>query len=190
MIFMNILYKARRNMAVLFLPLLVSSCSGSVDTGIFNIFSSSEPQLPCPQVEILPGADTITIFREGEGRDLIDVRFEGALAPVSGNCQYVDDDTAVVVDLVLRIDAVKGPAAESSVQEFPFFVAIADQYGKVLAKKIFNSPIEIAGGQRRGAVQEEIDQRIPLPGGKSGANYVIILGFQFTKEQFDRRVNS
>lgn len=163
--------------------LLASSCSGTVDTDIFSIFGSSKPPLPCPQVEVLPGADTITIFREGQGRDLVDVRFEGVIVPISGLCQYVDDDTAVVVDLVLRIGATKGPAAESQTEEFPFFVAIAEKSGKIIAKKIFYSPIEIVEGRRRGAVQEEIEQRIPLKGLKTGGDYVIIMGFQLTKEQ-------
>ena len=177
------LRKIIRPFMVTALSLLVSSCSGTVDTDIFSIFGSSKPPLPCPQVEVLPGADTITIFREGQGRDLIDVRFEGVIAPVSGECQYVDDDTAVVVDLILRIGATKGPAATSQTEEFPFFVAIAERTGKIVAKKIFYSPIEIAEGRRRGAVQEEIEQRIPLKGIKTGADYIIILGFQLTKEQ-------
>ena len=172
-----------RFLAITVMALLASSCSGSVDTNIFNVFGSPKPPLPCPEVEVLPGADTITIFREGQGRDLVDVRFEGVIVPVSGECQYVDDDTAVVVDLILQIGATKGPAAESQTEEFPFFVAIAETSGKIIAKKIFYSPIEIAEGRRRGAIQEEIEQRIPLKGLKTGGDYVIIMGFQLTKEQ-------
>lgn len=161
----------------------VSACSGSFDTDVMSIFSGPKAPLPCPQVEVLPGADAITIFREGEGRDLVDVRFEGVITPVSGECQYVDDETAVVANLILRIDATKGPAATSQSENFPFFVAIAQRDGKILAKKVFSSPVEIAEGRRRGAVQEEIEQRIPLTGIKTGYDYVIIIGFQLTKEQ-------
>ena len=163
--------------------LLTTSCSGSVDTDVFSIFGSSKLLLPCPQVEVLPGAETITIFREGEGRDLVDVRFEGIIAPFSGQCQYVDDDTAVVVELILRIGATKGPAATSQTEEFPFFVAIAEKTGKIIAKKVFYSPVEVEEGRRRATVQEELEQRIPLTGLKTGADYVIIIGFQLTREQ-------
>lgn len=170
--------------------LFVISCSGSVETGIFDVFGESKPPLPCPRLEVLPGTDSITIFREGEGRDLVDVRFEGVLAPVSGLCQYVDEDTAVVVELVLRIGAIKGPAAESQIEEFPFFVAIAERTGKIIAKEIFYSPIEIPEGRRRGAVQEEMEQRIPLTGLKTGGDYVIILGFQLTEDQLKLKQRS
>ncbi|MEX1034466.1 MAG: hypothetical protein WDZ54_00810 [Sneathiella sp.] len=165
--------------------MLTSACSGSVDTDIFSIFGSSKPLLPCPRVEVLPGAETITIFREGEGRDLVDVRFEGIIVPVSGQCQYVDDDTAVIVELILRIGATKGPAAESQAEEFPFFVAIAERSGKIIAKEIFYSPIEVEEGRRRATAQEELQQRIPLSGLKTGGDYVIIIGFQLTKEQME-----
>lgn len=165
--------------------LISTACSGSVDTDMFSVFGSPKPPLPCPQVEVLPGAETITIFREGEGRDLVDVRFEGIIAPFSGQCQYVDDDTAVVVELILRIGATKGPAATSQTEEFPFFVAIAERTGKIIAKKIFYSPVEVEEGRRRATVQEELEQRIPLTGLKTGGDYVIIIGFQLTREQMD-----
>ncbi|WP_373086703.1 hypothetical protein [Sneathiella sp.] len=174
-----------RYSALLSAALLLSSCSGSVDTGgIFSMFGAKEPLAPCPQVEVLPGAEAITIFREGKGRDLVDVRFEGLLTPVSGECQYVDDDAAVEVSLLLRIDATKGPAADSQSEEFPFFIAIAKKSGKIIAKRIFSSPIEIPEGRRRAAVQEEMEQRIPLSG-TTGGDYVIITGFQLTKEQME-----
>ncbi|MAZ02947.1 MAG: hypothetical protein CMN56_07400 [Sneathiella sp.] len=185
MTLLKFLYKLSR-MVVLGVPLfLVSACSGSVDTDIFNIFGSSKPPLPCPRVEVLPGAETITLFREGEGRDLVDVRFEGIIVPFSGQCQYVDDDTAVVVELILRIGATKGPAAESQTEEFPFFVAIAERSGEIIAKEVFYSPLEVEEGRRRATVQEELQQRIPLTGLKTGGDYVIIIGFQLTREQLE-----
>jgi hypothetical protein len=185
--------KSLRNLRWLVLSVAISfvaSCSGSIDTDVFDVFGKAKPPLPCPKLEVLPGTDSITIFQEGQGRDLVDVRFEGVLAPVSGLCQYVDDDSVVEVELVLRIGAIKGPAAEGQVEEFPYFVAIAERSGKILAKKIFYSPIEIPEGRRRGAVEEEIDQRIPLPGIKTGADYIIILGFQLTEEQLKLRQKS
>ncbi len=184
--FSSLVRRKTRMVALLVGTVFLSACSGSVDTGIFDIFEESVP-LPCPRVEVLPGADTIAIYREGAGRDLVDVRFEGALEAVSGICQYVDDDSAIVIELVLQIGAIKGPAADSQIEEFPFFVAIAERSGEIVAKKVFISPIEIPGARRRGAVQEEIEQRIPLSGGKTGRDYVIIYGFQLTQEQLDRR---
>lgn len=183
-------FRKLRSLAVTVATLFITSCSGSVDTDVLDVFGESKPPLPCPKLEVLPGTDSITIFREGQGRDLVDVRFEGVLAPVSGFCQYVDDDAAVEVEIIFRIGAIKGPAAESQIEEFPFFIAIAERSGEIVAKKIFSSPIEIPEGRRRGAVEEEIDQRIPLPGLKTGADYIIILGFQLTEEQLKLKQKS
>ncbi len=160
----------------------LSACSGSFETDVFGMFRSKTPW-PCPQVEVLPGADTITLYREGQGRDLVDVRYEGVITPVGGECVYVDDDSAIVANLILRIDATKGPAATGQSEDFPFFVAIARRDGRILAKEIFHSPVEFPDGRRRGAVQEEIEQEIPLTGITTGYDYVILVGFQLTKEQ-------
>ena len=162
---------------------ILTGCSGSIDTGLSDLFTADKPLLPCPKVSVLPNADTITVFRDGPGRDLVDVQYEGVIAPFSGECLYEDDDSLLIVELVLRIGAIKGPAATSQSHEFPFFVAIADQNKRILNKKILMSPIEVPEGKRRGAVQEEIVQRIPLPAGRSGRSYTIVLGFQLTQEQ-------
>ncbi len=166
------------------MSLMLTGCSGGFDTGIGDIFTEKQP-LPCPSVSVLPNADSITIFQEGPGRDLVDVLYEGVIAPVSGECLYENDDTELLVELILRIGAIKGPAARSQTQEFPFFVAIADPDKRILNKKVLISPIEVGEGRRRGAVQEEIVQRIPLPTGRTGRNYTIVLGFQLTKEQLE-----
>jgi len=164
--------------------LLLSACSGGIDTDLGGILGPSKPLLPCPKVTVLPNADNITIFQGGPGRDLVDVQFEGIIAPVSGECLYENDDSELQVELILRIGAIKGPAARSQIQEFPFFVAVADKSKNILNKKVFLSPIEIPTGRRRAAVQEEMVQRIPLPSGRSGRDYTIIVGFQLTPEQF------
>jgi hypothetical protein len=170
--------------------LFLSGCSGSMDADFGGIFGEKAPLPPCPSVVALPNADSITVFRDGPGRDLVDVQYEAVLTPVSGECEYQKEFTAVQVDLILRIGAVKGPAAMSQTQDFQFFVAIADSSKHILNKKIFTSPVEIPDGRRRGAVQEELAQYIPLPPGRSGEDYSIIVGFQLTQEQLDYNIKS
>jgi len=170
--------------------LFLSACSGGIDTDLGGVFGESKPLLPCPTVTVLPNADNITIFQNGPGRDLVDVQFEGVIAPVSGECFYEADDVALQIELILRIGAIKGPAARSQIQDFPFFVAVAEKSKKILNKKVFISPIEIPAGRRRAAVQEEMVQRIPLPSGRSGRDYTIVVGFQLTSEQFKFNQNT
>ncbi|MBO6825436.1 MAG: hypothetical protein JJ879_04490 [Sneathiella sp.] len=161
--------------------MFLAGCSGGFETDMF----SSEPEIviACPKVSVLPYADQITIFREGPGRDLVDVEYEGVIAPVSGECVYEDDYAWVEVDLILRVGAIKGPAAISNEQSFDFFVAVADSDNRVLNKKVFDSPVVVPEGRRRGAVQEELSQRFPIMSGQRGSNYRIIVGFQLSQEQ-------
>ena len=160
--------------------LLISACSGDFGT---DLFSAEERYLPCPNVTILPGADTITVFRPGPGRDLVDVTYEGSIEPLKGECVYEDDDSLIMVELFLQINAVKGPAANENKVNLPFFIAIADRDRKVLSKRVFESPIEIPDGKRRGAVLEEMVQKIPILSGRDGRDYTIVLGFQLSNEQ-------
>ena len=161
--------------------IFLAGCSGGFDTDIFS--TEEAVVIACPKVSILPYADQITVFREGPGRDLVDVEYEGVISPVSGECVYEDDYARVEVDLILRIGAIKGPAAISNEQSFNFFVAVTDGKNRVLNKKVFDSPVVVPEGRRRGAVQEELRQRFPIVSGQRGSDYKIIVGFQLTKEQ-------
>lgn len=175
-------FKPMKSIAILAGTLILSACSGGMDS---DFFSMEKRVLPCPNVSVLPNADNITIFRQGPGRDLVDVEFEGVIVPTSGECVYEDDDSLVLAELILRIGAIKGPAATGQKKMFPFFVAIADKNKRILSKKVFESPVVIPEGKRRGAVQEEIVQRIPIMSGLSGRDYTIVLGFQLTSEQLE-----
>ncbi|WP_169567807.1 hypothetical protein [Sneathiella limimaris] len=174
--------KTLRTFAVLMGPLFVSACGGNFST---DLFGSDQAPLPCPNVTVLPGAENITIFREGPGRDLVDVTFEGVIEPIGGECVYEDDDALVVAELLLQVSVVKGPAANTETPTVPFFVAIADRDKKVLSKKVFDTTIQIPAGQKRGAVQEEMIQRIPILSGRTGADYAIVIGFQLSGEQLE-----
>ncbi len=164
---------------------LLAGCSGGFDTDVFSgdFFSTEQRVITCPNVTTLPNADEITIFRQGPGRDLVDVQYEGVITPVSGECEYQDDFAWVEVDLILRIGAIKGPAATSQTQDYNFFVAVADKDNRVLNKRVFKSPVEVPEGRRRGAVQEELRQRFPIRSGTRGSDYKIIVGFQLSEEQ-------
>ncbi len=176
--------KLQKSIAVAAITLLLSACGTEMDTDFGGVFTADAPPPPCPTVEVIPGANEITYFRQGLGRDLVDVEFEGIIQAVGGECVYEDDETVIDIDLTLRLLMVQGPAAASTEKEFVYFVAIADRDKRILAKKKFASPIKVKEGSRRGGVIEEIAQTIPLASGKAGPDYVILVGFQLTNEQY------
>lgn len=163
---------------------LLGACSGEIKTDIGGIFTADAPPPPCPTVEVIPGANEITYFREGLGRDLVDVEFEGIIQALGGECVYEDDETVININLTLRLLMVQGPAAQTGEKEFTYFVAIADRDKRILAKEKFVSPIKVQEGGRRGGAIEEIEQIIPLGSGKAGPDYVILVGFQLDDEQY------
>ena len=158
------------------LGLLASACGA---------FFESKPPGPCPKVTVPRVAAQVVQFLPGEGRDLIDVRYQGSIEPLSARCRYIDNDTVVEMRLSVGISARKGPAAEAAEANFAFFVAITDLDQNILAKKVFQSPIEFPSGRRRAGVVEEIEQLIPLAEGSNGASYDILIGFQLDKDQLD-----
>ena len=68
--------------AALALALALAGCG--VYQGLQEKVIGKEPD--CPRVKILPEAGTITRFKEGAGRDLIDVDFKGEIIGIKGSC--------------------------------------------------------------------------------------------------------
>ena len=143
------------------------------------------PPGPCPGVSVLRDAAEVVNFKPGPGRDLIDVLFEAEISPLSGDCKYVDGDTAIEMRLDLQIAVLRGPAATGATVELTYFLAIVDRNQNILVKQVFDSPIEFEDNRRRAAALEQTAQRIPLKSGESGANYEVLVGFQLTAEQLE-----
>jgi len=163
-----------RHIALAAVGLLASGCSG--------VFESKPPG-PCPSVTVPRDAALVVQFLPGPGRDLIDVLYQGSIEPLSARCRYIDDDKTVEMRLSVGVSARKGPAAKTAEADFAFFVAITDLDQNILAKQVFQSPIEFPAGRRRAGAIEEIEQLIPLLEGTNGASYEIVIGFQLDQEQ-------
>lgn len=164
--------------------------SGLLGTGLIGLLAACDtlfpsPQGPCPTVSIVSDAARLTQYREGAGRDLTDVRYQAEISNVQFSCRY-QRDGRLTAALAIDILATRGPAAEDTAANFPFFVAIADSRQNILAKQVFDSVIEFDRRQRRAGVREEIDQELSLVGEDSGANYEVLVGFQLTAEQLEQ----
>lgn len=140
-----------------------------------------EPLRACPSVAVLKDAASATQFVSGPGRDLLDVRFEAEFGNLQSACKY--DKARLSVTLVLELLALKGPAVDAEVADFPFFVSITDRADQILAKEVFQSRIEFARERRRAGVREEIEQTLQLPAGKQGDDFEVLIGFQLSPEQ-------
>ena len=142
------------------------------------------PQPPCPRVLVLVEAEEVLQFRSGPGRDLTDIQFEAAIAKLSSGCEY-DEDGFVDVSTTIDIALTRGPAAEGDVGHFEYFVAITDPRDTIIAKEVFALDVEFPGGALRGAIADNVTQRILFAPFADASLYRILIGFQLTRDQVD-----
>ena len=153
--------------------------------------------LPCPRVKILPEAATITRFKEGPGRDLIDVNFKGEIIGIKGSCGYdIDKDTGsgtMSMDLAVVMNLERGPANRSREIGVEYFISIQDPAKRVLNVETFGVKVAFPGNRTVIKWSEDPDEpiilTIPLKAGQRGQDFVIKAGFQLSPEeyQFNRR---
>jgi hypothetical protein len=137
----------------------------------------------CPQAYMVKDATRLTDYAPGGGRDLIDIRYNAQIVDILWSCVYAVDDKFVDVDVQFYVRALRGPAADSPQTTFPYFVAVADPNGVVLAKQVFGIDIEFPGNSLEIGHVETVRQRIRYPNIASAADYNIFIGFQLTPEQ-------
>ena len=163
-----------RKAAAALLCLLLSGC---------GLFGGDVP-LPCPRVMMLGGAQQVTVFRPGPGRDLTDVLYAGEIIGLQPVCEY-DDDGYVDVEVAIAMILSRGPAMEGDIGRFEYFVVVTDPEDRVLAKEIFAIDVEFPAALTRVAVTEEVGQRIFFRNRPDASGHRVIVGFQLTREQLE-----
>ena len=144
---------------------------------------SKQTNIPCPSIMLLGEAERLTQFKEGEGRDLIDVRYEATISNLGLQCVFKEGRVEVIASFDLV--ATRGPAARGRVGEFPFFVAVTGPEGGVMAKEVFSSRLEFGSNRRRSGVVEQIEEIIPLAEGQKAEDFEVLIGFQLAPDQLE-----
>jgi len=152
-----------------------------------KIWRDEKPE-PCPRVTVLKNVSELTRFKEGPGRDLIDVLFEAKVQNVLSACDYdVDYDSRVgtihaqVAPVIL---AKRGPANTDRSADLKYFVAVVDEQKNILQKSIFPLKLGFPGNLTQNEVRDEpIDLTIVTDGSTDGRNYEIYVGFQLSREE-------
>lgn len=129
---------------------------------------------------ILADASEVTQFRPGATRTSSDIASRATMNQFNGECRY--DRAGAIVTTDLSIIADRGPAMAGNSAAYEYFAAVLAPDQRILAKQVFSTAIDFRGQQRAG-VQEQLEQRIPLPPGVNAAGYQIIYGFQLTADQ-------
>jgi hypothetical protein len=138
--------------------------------------------LTCPQVYLVQDASHYADYAPG-GRDLIDVRFDAKITQVQWTCTFMTDQNRVDMEVRFALRALMGPAATSKQARFPYFVAVADPSGAILAKQVFGIDLAFPGNSIEIGHVESVFQKIGYASLSTASKYTVYIGFQLTPEQ-------
>jgi hypothetical protein len=169
----------------LLLGLLLSVGLSACDS--MKVWRADKPE-PCPRISVLDNASKVTKFKDGPGRDLIDVVFEGEITNILNLCKYdVDYDSregTIHTQIAAVIAAKRGPADTARSASIPYFVAVVDAKKNIIQKNIFNLKLAFPGNLTQNEVTDEmVDLTIPVTGGLDGNDFEIYIGLQLSREE-------
>lgn len=162
----------------------VAGCESS-DFAIFSpgYFAAKEPPPPppCPRLVLAEYADRLMRYNS-DVRVSENLLYDARFLQAGGDCGY--DENVIDVSMTVRIAVALGPAATEDNAPIRYFVAIArNSDHSVVARGSFDTLVEFPGVTKHSGTVEEFEQTIPLRDGETGADYVILLGFEMTPEE-------
>lgn len=156
--------------------------------------SKNPPPGPCPRALILSDADSLTRFREGTGRDLIDIDFGGRIANVTSECDY-DVDKSKAGTMTVRVTPAfaveRGPANRDRKAALSYFVTLVDAKREPIAKSVFGIAAAFPANVTRQVLADTpIELKVPIRAGQSGRDFAVYVGFQLSEAdlEYNRRL--
>ncbi len=128
----------------------------------------------------MPDARRLVKFT-GTGRDLTDVLFEASLRDADFFCEF--DDGVMEGELQVSFMVSRGPADRERRASFTYFVAMATDDKRVVAREEFPLAVPFEGSRTRLAVTEALSPRIPIGPNESPLDYRIFVGLKLSPEE-------
>ncbi len=174
--------RQKKSPLLLAAPVLLLALSGC------SILDFNTPVLPCPETKVLGDANSFTKFRDGPGRDLSDITFEGRIAKTIASCEYSiardSGEGTLSVTMNVVFEAIKGPAAKKKNVSFGYFVAVTDRSKKILSRDAFRMNLAFPANVPRLERQDKkIILDIPLGPKDDGSGFIVFTGFQLSAEE-------
>lgn len=137
----------------------------------------------CPRVAVLADAARIVKFRQGQGRDLTDVLYEGQFRDITGTCAYDMKRSHIDLEFSVDIEIARGPAETTRRVGVEYFVSVVDPNQNILGKQKFTTSFQFEGNANRAVITEDVNSRLPLQDVKLGPGYAVLIGFQLSAEE-------
>ena len=146
--------------------------------------------LQCPKSWVIADAANLVRFRQGGGRDLTDVDYEGQITGVRLGCTTnLDKKTRVGtmdVDVNVLFDATRGPVNRDRKALFRYFISVSDNDRKILYREAFSLPVEFPGNTTRLRIQSStITLQLPIDPKRSSSYYLVFAGYELTHEELE-----
>lgn len=142
----------------------------------------------CPETIVVEDLAYFTEYEASQPRTDAFMKSKAMMTKGSSTCVY--ENQSVSVDLTLEFRGALGKKGrlrsdDDPLYSYPFFVAIADRTGDILAKQIFAATMPYPSDSNEGFYTETIRQLIPVPSAKKGRDYAVMAGFQLTDQQLE-----
>ena len=140
----------------------------------------------CPTIELVNELSLLSLFKDPQKTTAKGLSSTVSLSAGESTCEY--NGKSVQVDLTLIFAAELGPMGREDINmekamQYPYFVAVTDETGKVLAKEIFTAPLTFEAGKTTAERVEKMRQIIPVENRSEGRSMKVITGFQLNKDQ-------
>ena len=143
------------------LALTLAACAGS----------APEVETACPPAQIAVPAD-----RVGNANADGELRFVVTMGDLASSCRH--EGETLLVDLDFVVTARPGPALDLEQLPVSYFLATIDPERRIVDKQVIQIEIDVAAGQAKQDVQQQLTLRLPVSTDAGGANYSLYLGFQ------------
>ena len=142
----------------------------------------------CPEVELVGELGVLSEFTNPSNPKPGNLVSRVSMGNVQTACSY--SAKSVTVDLKMVFDGVLGPHGrvaknDTPFYSYPFFVAVTEPDGDILAKEVFAASMTYDMGQDHQVYNESLRQIIPVASRDRGSKYKILVGFQLTQQQLD-----
>ena len=137
----------------------------------------------CPTAAIVRDGGNLRRYN-GPGQDLTDLVLEARITGLNGRCGRGGAD-AVLATVSVGIELTRGPAAPGRTAELAYFVAVS-QGERILDKRVFPLAAEFPPNTDRVRLTgDDVELRLPTPGGADASAYRVQVGLQLTPEELE-----
>lgn len=139
----------------------------------------------CPPAGIVAYTGQMTRFA-GAGRQTGDVALRAEVTNLKMTCTSPKERTQVTANITFDIVGERGPASTESSATVRYFVALADENGKVLKKDVYDSNLTFGPG---GVIisHEKLNAVLPQKGEEVPYEEILI-GLQLERDEFGYNV--